>query len=333
VKFQAKSAVVVVVLALALLGFMKAQPSDDFPKGKPGAEIEFRIADGELGSSIAANLVKSEVIKSAAKFVAEFDKSDKAKGISPGSHRINQNLPVSEAISQLLDTKRLNNLVVVTEGSTLGDVIKILKSNDHISKSNSDFRNVVSLYPKSSTSLEGSLFPAHYSFEANTSLSKALESMVAKARIESESVGLNRGYEKFTPFQVLTIASMVQIEGDPTNFAKVSRVIYNRLKIGMALQLNSTVQYAANLRGKITLSTKATQINSPYNTYKHVGLPPTPISNPSTAAIKATLNPASGDWLYFITVAPGDTRFTKDFAEFSQWNTEFNKNVAAGKFK
>jgi UPF0755 protein len=101
----------------------------------------------------------------------------------------------------------------------------------------------------------------------------------------------------------------------------------------MALQLNSTVQYAANLRGKITLSIKATQINSPYNTYKHAGLPPTPISNPSTAAIKATLNPASGDWLYFITVAPGDTRFTKDFAEFSQWNTEFNKNVAAGKFK
>ncbi len=101
----------------------------------------------------------------------------------------------------------------------------------------------------------------------------------------------------------------------------------------MALQLNSTVQYAADLRGKITLSRKATQINSPYNTYRRVGLPPTPISNPSTAAIAASLNPANGDWLYFITVAPGDTRFTKDFSEFSKWNTEFNMNVAAGKFE
>jgi UPF0755 protein len=93
------------------------------------------------------------------------------------------------------------------------------------------------------------------------------------------------------------------------------------------------VQYAANLRGKITLSNKATKLNSPYNTYKYLGLPPTPIANPSLKAIEATLKPISGDWLYFITVAPRDTRFTKDFAEFSDWNTEFNNNVAAGKFK
>jgi len=101
----------------------------------------------------------------------------------------------------------------------------------------------------------------------------------------------------------------------------------------MALQLNSTIQYANNSRGNIMLTLKETRINSPFNTYKRVGLPPTPISNPSTAAVKASLNPAPGDWLYFITVAPRDTRFTKDFAEFSKWNTEFNKNVAAGKFK
>jgi UPF0755 protein len=81
------------------------------------------------------------------------------------------------------------------------------------------------------------------------------------------------------------------------------------------------------------LSNKATKINSPYNTYRFAGLPPTPIANPSNDAIVATLNPANGDWLYFITVAPKDTRFTKDFTEFSEWNTEFNKNVAAGKFK
>lgn len=332
-KFQIKSLVVVLALALALIGFMKLQPTNDFPKGKPGAEIEFLIADGELGSSIASKLEAQGVIKSAIKFVEEFTKDPKAQGISPGSHRINKNIPVAQAIAQLLDPKRVNNIVVVSEGSTLSDVVKILKANDHISKANLDFRRVRPVYQNTANSLEGSLFPARYSFEAKTTLAKALESMVSKARSENELNGLNQGYLKFTPFQILTIASMVQIEGDPSNFDKVARVIYNRLKIGMALQLNSTIQYANNSRGNIMLTLKETRINSPFNTYKRVGLPPTPISNPSTAAVKASLNPAPGDWLYFITVAPRDTRFTKDFAEFSKWNTEFNKNVAAGKFK
>jgi UPF0755 protein len=181
--------------------------------------------------------------------------------------------------------------------------------------------------------LEGSLFPARYSFEQNTSVEKALKTMVAKAKSEYALLGVDAGYKKYKPFEVLTIASMVQIEGDPSNFSKVARVIYNRLKIGMALQLNATVQYATNSQGQIMLSNKATKINSPFNTYKFAGLPPTPIANPSKDAIIATLNPAVGDWLYFITVAPKDTRFTKDFKEFSKWNTEFNKNVAAGKFK
>ena len=157
--------------------------------------------------------------------------------------------------------------------------------------------------------------------------------MVTKAESEYTKLGLNAGFGKYKAFELLTIASMVQIEGDPTNFSKVARVIYNRLEIGMALQLNATIQYATNSRGKIMLSNKATKINSPFNTYRFVGLPPTPIANPSKDAIAAALKPAAGDWLYFITVAPGDTRFTKNFVEFSNWNTEFNKNVAAGKFK
>jgi UPF0755 protein len=319
--------------ALLFVGFLRLQPTNDFPENKPGSEIEFFIQDGELGSSIAARLEGDGVIKSAGKFIEEFTSDSKAQGISAGSHSIQTQIPVKVAITQLLDPKRLNNLLVVKEGSTFSDVLALLRANDHISKDNAGYASVKSLYPSLTKSLEGSLFPAHYSFELNTPVATALQNMVSKAKSESSINGLNQGFEKYSGFEVLTIASMVQIEGDPKNFSQVARVIYNRLKIGMALQLNSTVQYAANLRGKITLSRKATQINSPYNTYRIVGLPPTPISNPSTAAILASLNPADGDWLYFITVAPGDTRFTKDFAEFSKWNTEFNKNVTAGKFK
>jgi len=318
---------------IVIVGFLSLQPRNDFPSGKAGAEIEFLIQDGELGSSIATNLESKGVIKSAAKFVEEFTKDPKAQGISAGSHSIEINIPVETAIAQLLDPKRLNNLLVVKEGSTLSDVLGLLQSNEHISKTDTSYASVKSLFPKSTKSLEGSLFPARYSFEDNISIANALNMMVAKAYTEYEKTGLFAGYEKYRPLDLLTIASMVQIEGDPSTFSRVARVIYNRLKIGMPLQLNATLQYATNSRGKIMLSNKATKLNSPYNTYKYLGLPPTPISNPSLDAIAATLKPASGDWLYFITVAPRDTRFTKDFAEFSTWNTEFNNNVAAGKFK
>jgi UPF0755 protein len=273
------------------------------------------------------------VIKSSTKFIEEFNKDPKAQGISAGSHSIQTKISVKTAIAQLLDPKRLNDVLVVREGSTFADVLKLLKSNDQISKTDSSYAAVKPVYPNSRKSLEGSLFPARYSFEENTTIASALQTMVTKAESEYTKLGLNAGFGKYKAFELLTIASMVQIEGDPTNFSKVARVIYNRLEIGMALQLNATIQYATNSRGKIMLSNKATKINSPFNTYRFAGLPPTPIANPSKDAIVATLKPAAGDWLYFITVAPGDTRFTKNFVEFSNWNTEFNKNVAAGKFK
>jgi UPF0755 protein len=291
------------------------------------------VQDGELGSSIAQNLENQGVVKSAAKFIEEFNRDPKASGISPGSHSIQTQIPARTAIEQLLDPKRMKSALVVREGSTFASVLSLLKTNENIARTKTGYGAVKPVYANPRNSLEGSLFPARYSFEANTSVERALKTMVAKAKSEYTRLGVDAGFDKYKPFEVLTIASMVQIEGDPSNFSKVARVIYNRLRIGMALQLNATVQYATNSQGQIMLSNKATKINSPYNTYRFAGLPPTPIANPSNDAIVATLNPAKGDWLYFITVAPKDTRFTKDFTEFSEWNTEFNKNVAAGKFK
>jgi UPF0755 protein len=332
-KLQRRIFIISGICALLFFSFLRLQPSDDFSAKEPGKEIEFLVQDGELGSSIAQKLEKQGVVKSATKFIEEFNNNPKAAGISPGSHSIQTRIPAKTAIEQLLDPKRMKNALVVREGSTFASVHSLLKTNENISGTNSGYGAVNPVYANPRNSLEGSLFPARYSFEANTSVEAALKKMVGKAKSEYSRLGVDAGFEKYKPFEVLTIASMVQIEGDPTNFSKVARVIYNRLKIGMALQLNATVQYVTKSQGQIMLSNKATKINSPYNTYRFAGLPPTPIANPSKDAIEATLNPATGDWLYFITVAPKDTRFTKDFDEFFKWNTEFNKNVAAGKFK
>ena len=332
-KLQRRIFIISGICALLLFGFLRLQPTNDFSAKEPGKEIEFLVQDGELGSSIAQKLEKQGVVKSATKFIEEFNNDPQAAGISPGSHSIQTRIPAKTAIEQLLDPKRMKNALVVREGSTLASVLSLLKANENIAGEKSGYGAVSPVYTNPRNSLEGSLFPARYSFEANTSVEAALKKMVAKAKSEYSRLGVDGGFEKYKPFEVLTIASMVQIEGDPTNFSKVARVIYNRLKIGMALQLNATVQYVTKSQGQIMLSNKATKINSPYNTYRFAGLPPTPIANPSKDAIEATLNPATGDWLYFITVAPKDTRFTKDFDEFFKWNTEFNKNVAAGKFK
>lgn len=323
---------IALVISLGFSIYTATRPSHEFPSNKPGAEVVVQVSQGEYGVSIAKKLQDLGIIKESSTFTALANEPKSgAQGISPGSHKIQSHITSGMALEQLLDRKRFTDLVNVIEGSTVSDVLKELGKDANVVKGG--YGSVKPYFKNARNSLEGQLAPASYSFGAQTPTSKALQSMVDGFASSVKNIALDKGFNKYSGYEVLTIASMVQIEGDPTDYAKVAGVIYNRLKIGMPLQLNSTVQYAAGLRGQIALSTKATQIDSAYNTYKHVGLPPTPISNPSAAAIKASLNPASHPYLYFITVKPHDTRFTEDYSEFDKWVTEYNKNRAAGLFK
>jgi UPF0755 protein len=105
----------------------------------------------------------------------------------------------------------------------------------------------------------------------------------------------------------------------------VARVIFNRLERGMPLQMDSTINYALG-RSTLRTSAKDTRLDSPYNSYQRMGLPPTPIDNPGEEAMRAAINPTPGNWLYFVTVKPGDTRFTADYAEHLRNVAEFNRN-------
>jgi UPF0755 protein len=146
------------------------------------------------------------------------------------------------------------------------------------------------------------------------------------------AAGFTDGVGKYSPQQLLVMASIIQAEGEPSNFEKVSRVIHNRLEKGIPLQMDSTVHYVMKSRGNIFLSTKSTLIQSQYNTYRRYGLPPGPIGNPGAAAMLAAANPAPGNWTYFITVAPGDTRFTDNLDQFNVWKAEYKKNLRDGAF-
>ena len=130
--------------------------------------------------------------------------------------------------------------------------------------------------------------------------------------------------------QVIVMASLVQDEGGRlSDYPKIARVIDNRLKQGIPLELDSTVLYGLNTFGIIANNKQLTS-TSPYNTYKYKGLTPGPIDSPGDAAIKAVLNPAAGTWLYFVTVNPktGETKFTSSPAQFQQFREELQHNLA-----
>jgi UPF0755 protein len=335
-----KVRLIVAVMGVALLGaffFARSGPTvaPDFPTSMMIAdqsEVVIDIPNGSTGSQIAQLLFENKVIKSSEAFfrVAVGDK--RSEKIAPGNHRISQNISAQQALEQLLDADRIPNLIRIYEGGWKSEVVtELVAYGFNKQEINKAFAQVV--LPKGFKDSEGLLFPAQYSFAKGTSALQAVQAMVDRFAAEPVAQQLLMGDDKFTASELLTIASIVQAEGGEKDFAKVSQVIQNRLKIGMPLQMDSTVHFVKKLRGQIFLSSQSTLINSPYNTYKKYGLPPGPIGSPGVAAMTAALQPASGDWLYFVTVAPGDTRFTNSFEEFNTWKALYVKNRKAGAFK
>jgi UPF0755 protein len=294
-------------------------------------EVTIEIPDGATGSQIASILYESGVVKSSQAYFRVAVGDARSQKVAPGSHRLTLKISARQALDQLLDPDRIPNLIRVAEGAWKSEVqsafINYGFTKQEVSKAFSSLK-----LPQGFSNSEGLIFPAQYSFPQGISAQSAAQSMIDRFSDDLYGKKLLQGNKDFSAKQLLTIASIVQAESTNEDFSKVARVIYNRLRIGMPLQMDSTVHFIMQARGDIFLSRKSTTLNSPYNTYRKFGLPPGPICSPSSEAIKATLEPIEGDWLYFITVAPGDTRFTASFDEFSKWKVEYTKNRKAGAF-
>lgn len=174
---------------------------------------------------------------------------------------------------------------------------------------------------------EGYLFPATYPLDDKATPESLLSSMVSTANKKFYGSPTTAGAQRnaMNIYQAVTIASIIQAEAaTKTDMGKVARVIFNRLERGMPLQMDSTINYVLN-RATLTTTTDDTKVESPYNSYQRMGLPPTPIANPGEDAMRAALNPTPGDWLYFVTVKPGDTRFTASYEEQQRNVAEFNQ--------
>jgi len=294
--------------------------------------VSISIPTGATGAQIAKILQSAGVVASAESFFRAAVANPKAAIIAPGTHLLTMKISGRTALEQLLDPKRIVDLIKINEGAWNSEVFNELVGTQTWNEDPAISAKEVTL-PKGISALEGVLFPAQYSFAEGTSQVEALQSMVDRFSAAISNLEFVDPAGKLSTQELVTLASLVQAEGDTKDFAKISRVIQNRLEIGMRLQLDSTVHYLKGARGQIYLSNNSTKLKSPYNTYLNFGLPTAPIGNPGLAALQAAIAPAEGDWLFFITVAPGDTRFTKSFSQFSDWKLLYQKNRKAGAFE
>jgi UPF0755 protein len=167
-------------------------------------------------------------------------------------------------------------------------------------------------------SVEGFLFPSLYEFERTTPASRLVANQLAAFEARWKTVRLGARAQTRTPYDVVSIASMIERETVvPAERKLVAAVIYNRLDKGMPLAIDATLRYGLGIPGTRPLTQAHLRSNSPYNTRRFRGLPPTPIGNPGVPSLRAAANPASVDYLYYLR-RPNSVRhfFTADEAEF-----------------
>jgi len=318
---------------LALFGWWGYGKIRDFldPPDYAGSGIgavSVKVNDGDSISEIGNTLARTDVVKSAAAFVDAAENDDRSQKLQPGTYQLRKKMSAAAALHLLLSPQsRITGRFTAREGLSVIGTLKVISENTGISLDNlkEAAKDPASLgIPEwAKGNLEGFLFPNTYDVDASVSAHEALSRMVKQSLTVLNQLNFTQRAQQlgFEPYQVLTIASLAEMEGIPSDFGKIARVVYNRLAADMPLQFDSTTQYWLELNGigrkKDRLSDDALRAEkNNYSTTVNRGLPPTAISNPSKAALEAALEPSPGDWLYFAaTSQDGRSSFTKSPAE------------------
>jgi UPF0755 protein len=324
---------VVVVGARAFDGLFGA--ADDY-SGRGSGNVQVEVHPGDSITAIGQTLEDEKVVASADAFVEAASSSDEASSIGPGFYELRMHMKASLALALLLDPSSLVQArVVVPEGLRQRDILaRIDAASDEISAAQLEAaaKDPAALGVPAwgrGEPLEGFLFPATYDFPPGTTAKQALSAMVNRFNQEADQLKLVAGAKRlgYSPYEVLTLASIVEREGRlATDFPKIAEVFYNRLREGMNLGSDATLFYVLpDDHGP--LSNSDLQLDSPYNTRLHAGLPPTPIASPGTAALTATLEPEKGPYLYFVTIdKSGRAAFATTLEDFNKLVAESRRN-------
>jgi UPF0755 protein len=226
-----------------------------------------------------------------------------------------------EVYARLVQGDVYTQTLTIPEGYNIFDIAQAVESaglgsrDAFLAAERADTSLIADLSPNA-PSLEGYLFPDTYRFARHVAPAQILAAMVRRFRV----VAAQLGPTQITPSTVV-LASLIEKEvSQDSERPLVASVFQNRLAQGMPLATDPSVIYAALLDGRYRGAIYASdlQSDSPYNTYRHTGLPPGPISNPGVAALKAALAPASTNYLYFVADAQGHSRFSATLAEHAQ---------------
>ncbi|WP_404382286.1 endolytic transglycosylase MltG [Knoellia locipacati] len=351
--------ILVLILAVVLVGaatataftFLKpilssitggGNEAEDFP-GPGEGEVQVTVKQGDSGESIATALKAAGVVKTRTAYLdASAADPEQSARIQAGTYTLKKGMKASDAFGMLTDPgNRTVARATIPEGLWVNEIFARLSkaTGVPVAQYQAAAKNPAALgLPESANGrLDGYLFPSSYEFDEKVPAATQLKQMVAMTVAELEKAGVQpNDYNR-----ILTIASIIEgeVNGDADR-AKVARVIQNRLEdpngptVGL-LQMDSTVHYIEQGRGRAGTSNEARNSDSPYNTYKVKGLPPGPINSPGAASIEAAANPADGPWFYFVAVNPttGETKFAVTQAEHDANVREFNEWCSANKDK
>ncbi|GGM50722.1 endolytic transglycosylase MltG [Microbacterium saperdae] len=308
----------------------------DWEAGLATGEAFVTISEGDTGAPVSTKLFEAGITKTEDVFYDYLVKEEPDLTFYPGVYKLQKKMTAAAAAEALQNPdNKMENTASMSEGGTI--VSSLPGMAESLGLPLADFEAAVkdpSAYGVDAQNLEGWLFPAVYTFDPDVTAVQVIQRMVDRTREALTEAGVPDADAE----RVLTIASIIQREGRTDDFAKVSRVIQNRLDIDMKLQMDSTAQYGYGSlhEGVVSSSAEALEDPNPWNTYVHTGLPITPIASPSFKAIDAAMHPADGPWLYFVTInlATGETQFSETYEEHQagivKWQAWCRDNPDAG---
>lgn len=305
----------------------------DFEPDTQGSVVQVTVQKGDTLSAIGRTLKEAGVVASVDAFIQASEANSESRYITPGDYKVATHIPAATAIKLLLSPEARDEVrLVVPEGMRASAVYALIAKQFGLDeKAVKAAFDAVELPSSANGAPEGYLFPATYGIKRTATAADIATMMVARFRQAAAELELERRAraQQLSVHDVVTIASLLEGESAPGDYAKVARVILNRLAKNMPLQLDSTVNYGLGLQ-ELQLSTAQLQKDGPYNTYTRTGLPPTPINSPGAAAIEAALSPLRGDWLYFVTTNPKKriTEFAVTYEDFLKLKAKFKRAVS-----
>ena len=285
--------------------------------------INVKIQEGLSTAEIAERLAEKGIISSSLKFRILARLRGYDDKLRPGSYSFTADMSDDDVFAKLLTGEKKLVKFTVPEGFGVKEIAERLYNLDLANKEDfllaaEDFAPYDYMRKRKNVlfAAEGFLFPDTYTVESDMEIDELLDLMAStfdqqlkpEMRIQAEKMGLS-------VYDLITLASLVEREVRfPEDRPIVAQVLLKRLKMNMPLQTDATLQYLMDAP-KEDVSIEDTQIDSPYNTYQHTGLPPGPIANPGMASIEAVLHPAETDYLYFVADRQGHNHYAYTYEE------------------